>query len=338
MKHRHLPASGTLLVWVLGGILHASLAHAAGAELLCLTEQPAIVAGESATLRVWASTASGAPVSGLRYQWTVSAGRIEEQDGTTRWNLSAVTVPPGQARKAQATVTAAAPGGQTLTCSVEVYIGAQGPKILTRGVNLISAKHYLLPSATEAPGYGLYSYLLFSAPPHNAEQKARYLKTIEACVLMLRDVDDYLSRHVRPRDLNVTYIPVNYVPQHGSTDEQWAQNVLAAYDYARAQILLNQVDRSHEDGPYLVSELAPLSQPSQSGGSPHLWEDLSGVVPELAWDWMKYFTYLAAQQRSWSQVTLQQFGLNLRNLIAVGGKVAPTTAAALGQLIRFAKD
>jgi hypothetical protein len=107
--------------------------------------------------------------------------------------------------------------------------------------------------------------------------------------------------------------------------------VLAVYDYATAQILLRRVQRAHQEGPYLLSVLTPLSEP----GPAHLWENLTGVVPELAWDWIKFFTYLAAQQRSWTDESFQRFGLKLRNLIAVGGKVTPNAMKALQTAIEF---
>jgi hypothetical protein len=96
--------------------------------------------------------------------------------------------------------------------------------------------------------------------------------------------------------------------------------------------LLNKVQQDHQEGPYLLSVLAPLSEQALT---PHLWENLAGVVPDLAWSWIKFFSYLAAQQRSWSDETLQRFGLKLRKLIAVGGKVTPTAAGALQTAIQF---
>jgi len=78
--------------------------------------------------------------------------------------------------------------------------------------------------------------------------------------------------------------------------------------------------------------LKPLSE---SGTSAYLWEDFTGVTPELAWDWVKFFTYLAAQERSWSEDSLRRFGLKLRILVAVGGKVTPDTLKALEKLIEF---
>jgi hypothetical protein len=110
------------------------------------------------------------------------------------------------------------------------------------------------------------------------------------------------------------------------------------YDYARAQVLLSRINRSHQDGPYLVSALGPLSESPAGANMPaQLLEDLTGVTPDLAWDWMKFFSNLAAQQHTWSEESLQRFGLNLRNWVAVGSKVAPDTAAALRQAIQYVK-
>ncbi len=311
---------------------------ASDVELICLTEQPAIAEGDNATLQAWATTPGGRPIgTPIRFEWEVDAGRIESQASAARWDLSGVKIDPqDESRKVTATVKAIQPGRSDLRCAVEVFIGRKGvfgPVLgAPDGETLLSARHYLLPGETEAPGYGLYSYLLFSAPPKDAEETARYLKTIEATLLVLQDVDDYLSRHVRPKGLNVTYIPVKETPNRGKSTAEWAGNVLTDYDYAAAQILLSRVQRAHQDGPYLLSVLAPFSEPVMTA---HLWEDLTGVVPELAWNWIKFFTYLAAQQRSWSEESLQRFGLKLRNLIAVGGKVTPVSMSALETAIQF---
>lgn len=310
---------------------------ATNVELICLTEQPAIVEGESATLRVWASTLEGGPITTpIKFEWEVNAGHIEAQAAATKWDLSTVKVAPKLVRKVIATVKATQAGRSELRCAVEVFIGKKETTTPDRGTirgeELISARGFLLPGEVEAPGYGLYSYLLFSAPPKDAEERARYLKTIEACLLVLQDVDDYLGRHVPPSKLNATYIPLKKVPDPGKSDTEWAENVLAVYDYTAAQILLSRVQQAHHQGPYLLSVLPPLSEP---GKPAHLWDDLTDLVPELAWDRIKLFTYLAAQQRSWSEDSLQRFGLKLRNLIAVGGKVTPEVMKGLEKAIQF---
>ena len=221
-------------------------------QLICLTEQPAIVEGESATLRAWVSTIDGRPIAApVNFSWEVDAGRVEAQAASTRWDLSTVKVKPQMVRKVNAIVTAAQPGRSDLRCTVEVFIGreeATPPDRATKG-ELLSARHYLLPGEVEAPGFGLYSYLLFSAPPRDAEDEARYLKTIEACLLVLQEVDDYLSRHLPPSRLNATYIPLTRIPDRGRSNTEWAENLLAVYDYTAAQILLSKVQQAHQQGP-----------------------------------------------------------------------------------------
>lgn len=407
----------------------------AGFDLICLTEQPVIFEGGSATLKAWASTFDGGPITTpIKFEWEVDAGLIDVQVAGARWDLSTVQVASQEeVRKVIATVKATQVDHGEQRCMVEVIIGkkveanslrtpgvrvqegtnreaqrlsvevvdlyrqgrykeaipiaqrelaisekalgpkhqdtatalnnlgeiyratgayakakpfnhrafeirekALGPKHqdkgTTRGENLISAKRFLLPGDVEVPGYGLYSYVLFSAPPKDAEERARYLKTIEAYLLVLQDVDDYLRHNVRPRSLNATYIPLKEVPAPGKSNAEFAVNVLAVYDYTAAEILMNNVRHAHQQGPYLLSVLKPLSAP---GEPPHLWEDLTGVVPDEAWNWIKFFTYLAAQQRSWSEDSLRRFGLKLRNLIAVGGKVTPDVLKGLEKAIQF---
>ncbi len=292
-------------VIALGGLLtHASPGAAASStELICLTEQPAIVEGESVTLKAWASTSDGRPVTpAVAFEWEAKVGSIGAQAAATRWDLAGVRVEPSDSKRTVTATVKAKPLGQSeMRCTVEVFIGKKGATIPDRGTlkgeNLISARRFLLPGEVEAPDFGLYTYLLFSAPPKDEEENARYLKTIEAYLLLLQEVDDYLRRHVRPRGLNATYVALKEIPAAGKSNAQWALNVLNVYDYATANILLNRVGRNSQKGPYLLSVLKPLSQP---GAQAHLWEDLTGVVPELAWDWIKFFTYLSAQERSWS--------------------------------------
>jgi hypothetical protein len=309
----------------------------AGLELICLAEQPAIVEGESVALQAWVSTAEGRPVSEpMVFAWVVDAGRIEAQAAATKWDLSSVKVTPEPERRAVATVKVTTAGSSELSCAVQVFVGQKTAALPDRGTvqaeSLLSGRHYLLPGDLESPGYGLYSYLLFSSPPRTGEERDRYLKTIEACLLVLQDVDDFLRRHVRRRSLNATYIPLKHLPDTGKSNTDWAASVLAAYDYSAAQILLARIQQTRQGGPYLLSVLKPLSE---SGGSAHLWEDLTSVVPDLAWNWIKFFTYLAAQERSWSEDSLQRFGLRLRNLIAVGSRIPPTALKELGGAIRF---
>jgi hypothetical protein len=327
LRTAHLAVSAAMLIGTIG--LCAAQATqpdtAASIRLICLAEQPAIVEGEAVILRTWTVGVPAEATEDLRVQWQVTDGRIEMHGAIARWDLSTVTLEPREGqRRVQATIAALPAHGSAIECRVEVAIGSKDTTLADRGTlrgeTLSSAKRYLLPGDTEEEGYGLYSYLLFSAPPRDGEETARYLKTIEAYLLVLQDVDEYLRRHVRKRHLNATYIPLRQLPQPAASNDEWAASVLAVYDYTAAQELLRNVGASAQQGPYLISALQPLTR---SAVSTHLWEDLSGVVPDLAWDWLRFFTYLAAQERSWSQESLRRLALNMHNLIAVAGKVAP---------------
>jgi hypothetical protein len=299
-----------------------------GIDLICLTEQPAIIKGESVGLRVWASTSDGQPIAQpITFEWQVTEGRIQGTGVDVRWDLTTVTIEPSEPhKKVIATVTAPSLG--SARCQVEVFIG-----INTRGA-LLSARQFLLPNKTEQSKYGLYSYLLFSAPPQNEEEKARYLRVLGSCLSIVQDIDDFLERQQPPAELNATYIPVTKIPKPGKVNIEWAEHTLAVYDYASAQILLSKLDRTYQQGPYLISTLKPLSQ-SSNPVPLHLFQDFTGVVPDHASNWVKHFTYLAAQQRGWTDQSLRRVHLTMRNLIAVAGIVTPDVASGINTILQI---
>ena len=343
-------------LWLTAALSHPLVVRAAneavkGAsntmEVLCLTEQPAIIMGESARLRAWASTPDGKPIEEpIKFDWRVTEGLIQGTGADVRWDLSAIKIESNELhKKLVATVNASGLGLGEVRCSVEVFIGRRSVEVFigTREVanpesgssdnrsGLISARLYLRPGETEELGYGLYSYLLFSAPPKNKEEETRYLKTIES-LLALGDIEEFLKRHVRPSQLNATFIPVTKVPEPGKSYAESAVKVLSVYDYYTAKILLNQLDKTYQRGPYLISVLKPLSG---TATPMHLFQNLTGVAPDLARNWIEFFTYRAAQERSWKEESLRRFGLTMRNLIAVGGKVTPDVLSGLEKMIQF---
>jgi hypothetical protein len=157
---------------------------------------------------------------------------------------------------------------------------------------------------------------------------------IEAYLLLLQDVDEYLGKHVRPSRLNATYIPLKRRPEPGTSNADWAGNVLAVYDYTVAEIFLSLLDKSYLKGPYLVSVLKPLSEMNIPL---YLFEDFTGVVPALVAERARFFKFLAAQERSWSEKSLERFAHKLHNLVAVGGNVAPDALNGLARMIRFVR-
>ncbi len=310
-------------------------------DLVCITDRPAIVEGGSTSLQAWATTQDGAPpAQAVSVVWQVSEGTIQGTGSDVRWNLSGVSIVPGELhRKATATAKATATSLGESTCSVEVFIGMKEQvepvpptSTDTRG-GLRSARRYLLPNEKEEAGYGLYSYLLFPVPPGSDEEKAGYLKALESCLRMMQGVEEHLARHRRPSELNATHIPVTAVPTYNKDLEKWAANVLDAYDYTTAQKLLDKLDKTYRRGPYLISV---MKQPLSNGDTPipvHLLQDLTGKVPELVSQFVDFFTYRAAQQRTWTDESFQRFRLTLRNLIAVASKVGPGVADAAIKLV-----
>lgn len=310
-------------------------------DLVCLTDRPAIVEGESTSLQAWVMTQQGEPLtSPVSFSWKVSDGTVNGSGTDVRWNLSGVNLKADELhKKVTATVRTTSMGFGDTTCSVEVFIGkhVKGEDLQrkdeTRG-GLRSARRYLLPNKTEESGFGLYSYLLFPVPPGNDEEKARYLKTLESCLRMMQGVEEHLARHRRPSELNATHIPVTAVPTYNKDLEKWAASVLDLYDYATAQKLLDRLDTTYRRGPYLISV---VKQPLSNGATPaqlHVLQDFTGKVPELVSQFVDLFTYRAAQQRTWTEESLQSFRLNIRNLVAVAGKVGPGVANAVITLVQ----
>ena len=176
---------------------------------------------------------------------------------------------------------------------------------------LLTGRAFLLPDQKGPLDYGLHSLLLFDAPPKDAAERALHLKTLEAYLLVLPPMTE-LERHRLRSQLNITLVPVTReitLPSDLMAPGQaarTAEQVLAAYDYSRAKVLLDDLGReTRRSGPYLVSTDETLRQ--------RLFIDMSHVVPDLAWEWTRTFCWLAAQERSWSDQALKKLELNMRN-------------------------
>jgi hypothetical protein len=203
----------------------------------------------------------------------------------------------------------------------------------------LSGRALLLPSSSEPKGYGLYSYLLFDTPPKDDLERERYLKSLESYLLVLQPIEE-LERYRRRSELNITLIPVRRnveLPDDLSSPRQASQaaeQVLAAYDYARASALLADLGKQMvQSGPFLVSLRPTVSSP----GTLFLFFDMSRVTPKLVWDWVRAFCSLAAQERSWSEIELTRLALNIRNILAVAAKTTPEVLGALQQWIQVVK-
>lgn len=304
----------------------------------CAADHPVAHPGESVTLIVWVSDGSGQPVvQADRYTWTVSSGTVSGDKKAT-WALGPDVSPSQQAIEARATVVVRVATAAEAQCEVALYV-AEAPKVSTVPRSRLEARAFLLPMPKKEPkGYGLYSYLLFQTAPRDDVERNRYLKALEAYLLVFRPTEEAELYRLRS-ELNLTLVPVRYnvtLPvdlSNPATARKAAETVLAAYDHARAQDLLDSMGRAGvKGGPYLFSRM-----PTDAKDKTRVFFDMSRVEPQLVFDWVQAFSWLTAEERSWSQAALDKLARNTRNVVAVTARSSPEVLGALMEWIKVFK-
>lgn len=233
----------------------------------------------------------------------------------------------------------------------------------TSPLSRIAESSFLTPAQEEKPGYGLYSYVLFGAPPDSFDSNRwrRYYQTILSFLTL--PPAGATEKYVPPQGLNLTFLPVTlsaqelpsirYLPiqfrfdpermaahvrehqaggkpfsGHGSSNGDNACMLVSSYDYARAQKLLSMLPGPHLEGPYIVSVEQPLGKAS-SLPARYLYQDLSSVPPELVNLWFKEFMVQAQDQEFWKTRTQEQFILRLRTVIGIASQQVPDFRGAI---------
>lgn len=314
-----------------------SVGEKAGADVLlisCSPERPVVSSGSSIQVKAWASTPDARPLaSSIAYAWSANTGRIRDNNAGAQWDLE--DSKPGNYT---ATVRVTTPAGEKAQCSLEIVVESlkqeeHAHKNDTRGKQE-TGRSFLLPAQREEEGYGLYSYLLLGTPPTDSSRE-RYLKVIEAYLLMLPDITK-LEKYFPPMELNITYLPVNAPPPEITDTKSLAVWALDHYDYARARFLARRLAENNRDGPYIVSAPVPLSEPATS---PHyLWQDLSAVPAQFAGSWIKEFMNQTAQERFWETKSLPQFRLKLRSVISVMATAWPDVRNSMESYIKLGQS
>jgi hypothetical protein len=291
----------------------------AGAELYCSPESPVVFRGESVRLRAWATD----PGQTSGYQWSVKAGRLRAEKAPVEWDLTGVE--PG---RYQAMVTAKAPAA-SLSCSLEIFYQNQP---VFRGPNSREPGRSLMEQGAKEPGgYGMYTYLLFGEPANEGNTE-RYKKALAAYLSLatpLEQMEAYFDRN----QLNIFNVPVTIKPK--PKEKLTVDQLLAGYDFARAQSLLSRAGVPRGVGPRLVSSLTPLG--GQVGGSV-LVQDLSAVPPSIIDLWVRAFLNQAAQGRTWSGTSLQGFLLRTRTVIEIVATGYPQVKAGLEQYVKLVES
>ena len=227
----------------------------------------------------------------------------------------------------------------------------------------VTASSFLVPLQEEAPGYGLYSYILFGSRPEalGSDRWRRYYEAILS-FLTIPSADE-MSSYLRPEALNITYLPIacsaHELPRdslqprafsfdkarlaahamehqadgrkfygHSLSNVTTACTLVSNYDYPRAQKLLSALPETHMEGPYVISVAQPLGK-TPTLPAEYLYQDLSSVPPELIGLWFREFMAQAQEQQFWKTRSKEQFVLRLRTAIGIVGQQIPDVGSRL---------
>ena len=283
--------------------------------MTCVPNRPTAHPGETITVQVWID---GSPDI-KDVQWAKpSVGTIK---GTTpaEWSFpDDDTSVSGEFATAQAFVKHQTLG--KVECQLRVYL-VPAP-IITRGAkqpSILSGRTFLVDAEKEPEGYGLYTYILFGAPPRDDTERERYLKVLESYLLVVRPIEQ-IEQYRKKDEVNITLLPLLKEPvvlvknlSEAKEARELAIQLLDIYNYARAQAILADFGAStNSSGPYLASRRIS----AQSPGAARLFQDMSQVYPNLVRHWTETFLILATQESSWTDQTLQKLRLNMLNVIA----------------------
>jgi hypothetical protein len=294
-------AAGCALLLAADGLAAQEGASGGQPVVACRPDDLAVPYGGTTRLRVYADTAPPP-----RFAWTAAAGTVAGGDSAAVWNLAGVA--PGVYEATARAVGADSARFAPCTARVAV-VPARVDGGPVRG-SAVSGGGQLVGAAREGEGYGLYSYLLFRAPP-SAATRERHVAVVAEYLRQMPEVAA-LQAYRPPAELNVTYVPLLR-----RLREPTADSVLAAYNHPRALVLLHAVPGATGDGPYLVSSRVPLE--ARAPAEPLLVQDLSAVPPRLAGLWVGEFVNQAAQERFWEPQALGRMALRLRTTLSVVG-------------------
>jgi hypothetical protein len=310
----------------------------AAIEVVCAAASPVIYSGEQVAVEAWMTDEKGARLpDNPTFRWSATVGKIS---GGARgeWSIGSI------ATRTPARATVQVDAGDKGSESCEVAVLALPPREHVPGETpaqrskRLTGRLFLLPGKQEPAEYGLRSYLLFLAPPKNATEQQRQLRAIEAYLQVLVPTEELMAQNVRASEVNVTMLPLERaveLPQdlsNASAAQEAAARIARNYQYAIAQLLTRELETDLEGGgPYLLSR-------GGADGRATLVIDMTGVDASLIWDWMKWFCWLTAQERSWNEITLGKLALKLRNVLAVTASTTPLVVKSMAHWVYLFKD
>lgn len=218
------------------------------------------------------------------------------------------------------------------TAAIATNAGA--PATQAPGLPRITGWAILVRQQKEAPGYGLYSYLLLAHEP-GYDEIERYEALVRALIQLPVAKDEAV--YVRTARINITYLPlVSFSPDWEQlTTEERINYALSHYDYARGAALLASLPRRTGPGPVVVSVMTPLSL--ERHPHPVLVQDLSLAQPSLMEDYVSRFVNQVSGDHFWKSDTLSDFALALRNALETAAVGLGLSRDAVKSWVQFYK-
>jgi hypothetical protein len=295
-------------------LLFATLASPAVADPLhavCSLERPLIGYGESTAVTVLIDRPAGTP---LQITWDADGGVLSKGAGSA----SMVWAPASQVPAVFSIQAHVVASGETASCTARIAVTDR----LTRGSDktVVSTRSLLAPDGREASGYGLYSYILFTAP-QTAQDRSFVESLLKSYLSFLPTLEALEAQYPNtyPRSqLNISYVPIAHsLPDDfDQRDDQvvWIRN---HYDYDRALAFLTRLRRlagadvAMLGGTvWIVSCLQPLS--GEQDPRPVLPQNLTAVPARLIPVVVRYFAQQTTQPRDYNPYAIVKLRLDLR--------------------------
>jgi len=200
-----------------------------------------------------------------------------------------------------------------------------------------TGRSLLVENEPEAPGFGLYSYLLFGSRPSEAT-RALYVSVIKASLDKIEPVDRKIEAGYKPGQLNLYSVLLYAQPPADISTEALPNWVLDNYNFSRAERILGAVPANERGtGIYILSVLSRPLDVTRTLDAPHLWQDLSHADPAIAAAWIQYFLDQAAKDKPWEENMGEKLALDLRNYIEQAANQMQLTIPALITAIKWFK-
>lgn len=296
--------------------------------LACSTDKLTAYEGEKVKINTWLLVPENRDIT---YRWKVDTGKIIGKGDSVIWAL--------EDTQPDVYVASVYVNGfsQFLECSVSVIVkpSARGSKGSDNDFQRESGWGLLLAGEHEKPGYGLYSYLLFAAPPDDSNRE-KYRKVIESYLFTLPEIKELEKQLLElgdtRLDLNITYLLLKQQPKNKNMlTVDW---ILKHYHYARARALLKTLHGNHRNGPYVISSLTPFFSDGRLSKN-HLIQNMTHVPSHIISLWAREYFSQAAQERFWELDGIKRFALKLRQTVAVLAIALPPIKDAVNEWISW---